>query len=68
MKQLDSAKFVANHWTLVYIVQHRLNMGIRSPKFIWAPVYSCTHWLKPRDSPPPPAFGLIYEGAVGQPR
>ncbi len=27
---------------------HRLNMGIRSPKFIWAPVYSCTHWLRPR--------------------
>jgi hypothetical protein len=31
-------------------------------------VYSCTHWLRPRNSPPPPAFGLIYEGAIGQPR
>ncbi len=29
--------------------QHRLN--IRSPKFIWAPVYSCTHWLRPRNFP-----------------
>jgi hypothetical protein len=26
---------------------------VRSPKFIWAPVYSCTHWLRPRNSPPP---------------
>ncbi len=26
-----------------------------------------THWLKPRN-PPPPAFGLIDEGAIGQPR
>jgi hypothetical protein len=42
--------------------------GVRSPKFIWAPVYSCTHWLRPRNSPPPPAFGLTYEGAIGQPR
>jgi hypothetical protein len=23
-------------------------------------VYSCTHWLRPCNSPPPPAFGLIY--------
>ncbi len=32
-------------------------------------VHSCTHWLRPRDPPPPPnppAFGLIYEGAIGQ--
>jgi hypothetical protein len=42
--------------------------GVRSPKFIWAPVYSCTHWLRPCNSPPPPAFGLIYEGAIGQAR
>ncbi len=27
---------------------------VRSPKFIWAPVYSCSHWLRPRNSPPPP--------------
>ncbi len=40
--------------------------GVLSPKFIWAPVYSCTHWLRPCN-PPPPAFGLIYEGAIGQP-
>jgi hypothetical protein len=34
---------------------HRFN-----PKFIWASVYSCTHWLRPRNSPLSPAFGLIY--------
>ncbi len=30
-------------------------------------LYSCTHWLRPPNSPRP-AFGLIYEGAIGQPR
>ena len=47
-------------------VDHRLNMenGDRSLKFIWAPVYSCTHWLRPCNSPP--AFGLIYESIIGQ--
>ena len=37
--------------------------GVRSPKFIWAPVYSLA------ETPPLspfPAFGLIYEGAIGQ--
>jgi hypothetical protein len=29
-------------------------------------VHSCPHWLRPRTPPPP--FGLIYEGAIGQPR
>ncbi len=29
-------------------------------------VHSCSHRLRPRN--PPPAFGLIYEGAIGQPR
>jgi hypothetical protein len=30
-------------------------------------VHSCTHCLRPL-KPPPPTFGLIYEGAIGQPR
>jgi hypothetical protein len=30
----------------------------RSPKFIWAPVYNCTHWLRPRN-PPPPLWAYI---------
>jgi hypothetical protein len=45
-----------------------LKYGVRSLNYIWAPVYSCTHWLRPRNSPLFPAFGLIYEGAIGQPR
>jgi hypothetical protein len=40
-------------------------IGVRSTKFVWVPVYSCTHWLKPRNLPSP-AFGLICEGAIGQ--
>ncbi len=31
-------------------------------------LHSCTHWLRPRNHPLPPAFGLMYEGAIGQPR
>ncbi len=31
-------------------------------------VYNCTHWLRPPQLPPLSAFGLIYEGAIGQPR
>ncbi len=33
--------------------------GVRSPKFFWAPVYSysCSHWLRPRNSPLPPHLG-----------
>ncbi len=31
-------------------------------------LHSCTHWLRPRNPPPPPPFGLIYEGAIDQPR
>ncbi len=42
--------------------------GVRSLKFIWAPVYRCTHWLRSRNCPPPPAFGPVYEGAICQPR
>jgi hypothetical protein len=28
-------------------------------------VHSCTHWLRTRPPPHPPALGLIYEGAIG---
>ncbi len=42
--------------------------GVKSPKFILAPVYSCTHWMRPRNSPLPPKGSyppwLIHEGAL----
>jgi hypothetical protein len=50
---------------------HRLNMELDLLSLLGllhAPVYSCTYWLDPRNSPPLPAFGLIYEGAIGQSR
>ncbi len=47
----------------------QVKFGVRSPKSILAPVDSCGHWLRHQNSPsPPPAFGLIYEVAIGQPR
>jgi hypothetical protein len=46
---------------VINVSRLEVKYGVRSPKFIWAPVYSCTHWLRPRNSPAPPAFGLVYE-------
>jgi hypothetical protein len=43
---------------------HRLNMELDLQS--WLHVYSCTPWLRPRNSPPPPAFGLKYKGVIGQ--
>jgi hypothetical protein len=47
---------------------HRLNMEIAKVSF-GLHVHNCTHWLRPsrepRDpTPPPPLFGLMYEGAM----
>ena len=38
---------------------------IRNTGLFGLHVHSCTHWQRHRH---PPAFGLIYEGAIGQPR
>ncbi len=46
-----------------YQLSPQVKYGVRSLKFIWAPVYSCTHWLRPRNSPSP-----LHLGAIGQPR
>ncbi len=44
-------------------------MELDPQRFIWAPVYSCTHWLRDPATPSPsPAFGLMYEVAVSQDR
>jgi hypothetical protein len=43
---------------------HRLNMELDLQSsfglYVSPDVHSCSHWLRPRN-PPPPAFGLIYE-------
>ncbi len=47
----------------------RLNMELDLQSLCGLHVLSCTHWLRSRRDPPPhPAFGLIYEGAIGQAR
>ncbi len=50
------------------IITHRSNIQLDHQSLFGLHVYSCTtttDWLRP---PPPHAFGLIYEGAIGQPR
>jgi hypothetical protein len=48
---------------------HRLNMESDLQSLLWLHVHSSTHFLvETPQPPPPPAFGLIYEGAIGQPR
>jgi hypothetical protein len=43
--------------------EHRLNMELDLQSLCGLHVHSCTTWLKPCT---PPAFGLIFEGALGQ--
>jgi hypothetical protein len=51
------------------LLSTKVEYGVISPTFICAPVYSCGYSLTETPQlPPPPAFGLIYEGAIGQPR
>jgi hypothetical protein len=40
---------------------HRLNMMLDIQRLFGLHVHNCTHWLRPRNIPPPPsAFGLTY--------
>jgi hypothetical protein len=52
---------------IAHRLNHRLNMELDLQSLFGLHVHSCTHWLRPRNPLPPPAFGLIYEGAIGQP-
>ncbi len=36
--------------------------------FMWPPVYTVQLYSWDPQLPPPPTFGLIYQGAIGQPR
>ncbi len=47
---------------------HGLQMELDLQSLFGLHVHSCTHWLRPRTPIHPPPFGLIYEGAIGQPR
>ncbi len=49
---------------------HRLNMEVDLQSLFGLHVHSCTVLigLDPATPPLPPAFGLIYEGAIGQQR
>ncbi len=40
-------------------LMHRLNMELDLQSLFGLHVYSCTHWLRPRNPAPPSAFGLI---------
>jgi hypothetical protein len=56
---------------LIVGARQNLNMELDLQSFFGLHVHSCTHWLRPRNSPlphQPPAFGLKYEGAIGQPK
>ncbi len=44
----------------------RFNMELDLQSLTGLHANSCTHWL--HDTSLPPAFGLIYKGAIGQPR
>jgi hypothetical protein len=46
---------------------HWLNMELDLQSLFGLHVHCRTHLLKP-SNPLPPAYGLIYEGAIGQPR
>jgi hypothetical protein len=48
----------------IFSSDHRLKMELDLQSSFGLHVHSCTHW----HPPPSPAFGLIYEGAMGQPR
>ncbi len=45
-------------------VVHRLNMELDLLSLFGLYLHSCTHWIRLRNPPPPPAFGIIYDGAT----
>jgi hypothetical protein len=60
-------KINEHHNFLYFHFNHMLYMEVDLQSLFGLHVHSRTHWLRPRNPPPPP-FGLIFEGAIGQPR
>ncbi len=65
--QLDLENFSGSgstplHFRLMINLEHMLNMELDFHSLFELHVHSWTHWLRP------PAFGLIYEGAIDHPR
>jgi hypothetical protein len=67
----DTAEQTAQPWEqqLHENRQTLVKYGGRSPKYnlgsMSRDVHRCTHWRRPRNSPPTPAFGLVDECAIG---
>ncbi len=51
---------------LIFRYHLPLNMELDLQSLFGLHVNSCTLYLRPRNLPQPPSFGLIYEGAIGQ--
>jgi hypothetical protein len=67
-KPIPSSSLLRHQIDFLMSFHNRLNIELDLQSIFWLHVHSCTHWLRPRNPPPhPPAFGLIYEGAIGQP-
>ncbi len=64
-KLLAFASFWSGTQTSYWLIPE-VKYGVKSPKSLFGlHVHSCTHCMA--ETPyPPPAFGLIYEGAIGQ--
>jgi hypothetical protein len=60
-----SRRLTAAWFVLTVTCNHRLNMKFDLQSLLGLHVHSRTHWLRPTH-PHHPAFGLIYEGAIGQ--
>ncbi len=56
------AKSCLNFFGSLWKFWPQVKYGVRSPKFIWAPVYSSTHWLKPRNFLEQMEFYFIWKG------
>ncbi len=46
---------------------YHMELQSRYPEFIWAPCAQLYSLAETSQRPPPPEFGPIYEGAIGQP-